>query len=501
MNSLLRVLSRLASYSYREETFDGRVHYAVPMAMLVEGVHTGSNGAALYTAEELANFYVAWNGVPVTVPHPVDREGNPISANSPIVIELHCIGRVFNTTFDTEQNKLRAEAWIDVAKAEELAPKVLAAIRAGEPMEVSTGHFSDADNTPGVWNGESYDYIVRAMRPDHLALLPDQIGACSISDGCGLRANADNQEGTTMTGKAPAAAPTPAANAEPPVAAPQTPEKTAIALMSTLKALKDFGFAWTVNAEISHDSIRCKLQDIVNAFDNAQWLNWVRAVYDDWFVYEARGHNPATGGYSYHLYKRDYSVNDTGVVTLGEQVTEVIEETVYTPVAQMAANKGKEKKTMHKDKVDALIANKGTRLTECDRKWLEGLSDEQGDKLMPVDPPSPAANADPPKPAIKTVEDVIANSPDELKPFLTNAVARENNAKKALVESLLANTRNSFTREQLEAKSSSELESLAKLGAIEVNYEGKAGAVTPTDNAAGAGELLESPKTFERKAA
>lgn len=500
MSTLLQVLSRIASYSYREETLDGRLHYVVPMVMLVEGVHTGSAGPSLYTAAEIADFYNAWNGVPVTVSHPVDRDGAPISANAPVVIEHQAIGRVFNTAFDESENKLRAEAWIDVQKADQVDPAILAAIRSGSPMEVSTGLFSDSDSTPGEWKGEHYDRVVRGIRPDHLALLPNEIGACSIKDGCGLRANADNQEGT-MTVKAPAAAPAPAANAEPPATGELFPAPEN--LMQTLKALKDSGFAWTVNADISHDSIRGKLQTIVNDFDNAQWLNWVRSVFDNYFIYEARGHNPATGGYSYHLYKRDYTMNDTGVVTLGETVTEVIEETVYTPVPEMAANKGKEKETMNKAKVDALIANERTRFVECDRKFLEGLSEEQLVKLEPMDPPAaapaPVANAQPAKPECKTVADVVANAPDEFKPFLNSAVARETAAKTSLVNGLLANARNKFTKEQLEAKPTSELEQLAELANVPVDYSGRGGGESqPTANKV---TPLELPKSNETKAA
>jgi len=47
----------------------------------------------------------------------------------------------------------------------------------------------------GVWNEEEYHSIVRNYRPDHLALLPGAIGACSWEDGCGIRANKDIKKG------------------------------------------------------------------------------------------------------------------------------------------------------------------------------------------------------------------------------------------------------------------------------------------------------------------
>ena len=58
----------------------------------------------------------------------------------------------------------------------------------GEMMEVSTGLFSEIEPKPGVFKGRHYKGVVRNLRPDHLAILPDSIGACSIADGAGAHA-------------------------------------------------------------------------------------------------------------------------------------------------------------------------------------------------------------------------------------------------------------------------------------------------------------------------
>jgi hypothetical protein len=63
--------------------------------------------------------------------------------------------------------------------------EVVNRLRAGQPVEVSTGYFADMEATNGVWNGAAYTGITRNIRPDHLALLPDEVGACSWVDGCG----------------------------------------------------------------------------------------------------------------------------------------------------------------------------------------------------------------------------------------------------------------------------------------------------------------------------
>jgi hypothetical protein len=40
-----------------------------------------------------------------------------------------------------------------------------------------------------VWNGEEYEETLYDFIPDHIALLPNELGACSWADGCGVREN------------------------------------------------------------------------------------------------------------------------------------------------------------------------------------------------------------------------------------------------------------------------------------------------------------------------
>lgn len=162
----------------------------MPVVMIVEGVLNDS----LLLAEEFGRYVESWNGVPVPVLHP-EQNGEPVSANAPDVIEKNSVGQIFNAAIDGQ--KLRAEAWINIDKATRLgfAPLV-AALEAGEIIEVSTGYFSDSEVKPGDYNGIPYSEIHRNIRPDHLALLPGQVGACSVADGCGTRVN--SQRGIKM---------------------------------------------------------------------------------------------------------------------------------------------------------------------------------------------------------------------------------------------------------------------------------------------------------------
>jgi hypothetical protein len=73
-------------------------------------------------------------------------------------------------------------------------------IRQKQPIEVSTGLFTTnyAANPGSNYKGRPYSHIARNYVPDHLAILLDQVGACSIQDGCGITFN---KKGRTMTNK------------------------------------------------------------------------------------------------------------------------------------------------------------------------------------------------------------------------------------------------------------------------------------------------------------
>jgi hypothetical protein len=448
--------------------------------MLTEGVHQGSGGAFFYSSEELQKFPAAWNGVPLTVHHPVTQEGIPISANSPDIITDWSIGRVFNVQF--VGGKLKGEAWVDVALAQELAPEVLSLLNSGADVEISTGLFSEDDSTPGEWNGEKYTATVRNFRPDHLALLPGGQGACSFSDGCGVRAN--NQGGQRMITNE-------ASVQDVAVEIGKTKEDGVLkTLAKRLAGLLGFSVQ-----ELSHEDVREQLRSAVNKakVDSDSWL-WVRDVFDNYFVYELE----ASDG-SIRLFKQDYSVSDNQVL-LGGTPMEVVEETSYTivnegnsPTADNANPKEKEgaMKKCCPEKVTALIGNAKNNYTEDDRTWLENLSEEQFNRVAEssVKKETPTGNATPPEgpefPKAATVDDYINNAPAGIREVLQDGLTTHQKRKAELVAGLLANKRCSFTKEHLEAKGLSELETLSQLAGIDVNYQGKASGSAPVvDNAA-----------------
>ena len=166
------------------------------MVMIVEGVLAGSQGPIMYPRNEIQRSAVLWNGRPIVVYHPEMRNSNGI-AGSPEVFDRQKIGTIFNAR--VEGTKLKADAWVDVERALKVDRRVIDAIRNGKMMELSTGLFSDYDDTAGVFNGVHYKGVAQNYKPDHLAVLPDKIGACSIADGAGfLRLNAYMEQAYVM---------------------------------------------------------------------------------------------------------------------------------------------------------------------------------------------------------------------------------------------------------------------------------------------------------------
>jgi hypothetical protein len=163
-------------------TYEDELYLIVPVVMAKNGIVM--NGSLTDIAEFIPE---AWNGVPVTVDHPNDG-GNFATANSPKTLTDWHIGRIFNAK--VEDDALKAEAWINIKRADKVMPGLVDSLRGGELIDVSTGYFCNDVPEKGVGaNGVEYEVISRNIMPDHLALLPGDEGACSWVDGCGVRAN------------------------------------------------------------------------------------------------------------------------------------------------------------------------------------------------------------------------------------------------------------------------------------------------------------------------
>jgi hypothetical protein len=169
-----------------EKTFVGESYYVLPVTMMVAGAyypdiasHT-SKTALFFGAHEIKKSLLSWAGKPASRNHP-DRG---MSLAYPDVFDKHWVGFVFGATYNEEQEQLKAELWLNKSRSSDIVDKV----KSGDSVEVSIGAYGDIVKSSGEANGVEYSYEVLNLAADHLAILPEDRGACSWEDGCGIRA-------------------------------------------------------------------------------------------------------------------------------------------------------------------------------------------------------------------------------------------------------------------------------------------------------------------------
>jgi hypothetical protein len=439
---LIDVYFQLTSnYTARTEQFNGDEYVVVPVTMMVQGVHSGSHGAILHTIDELGKFPESWNGIPLTVGHP-QVDGQYVSATSPQILSEWSVGSVFNTHVEGED--LKAEAWINKEDIIRIDSNLLERINNGEVIEVSVGVFSDEEPQSGIFNNEEYTAVAHNHVPNHLALLPDEVGACSINDGCGIRVN---KKGGKMAEKK---------------TVPIVNDDNEIVVMKELNR-KQFSVNATGFYELSY-----KVMDALDAKDGNGFTYYLEEMFENELIFRERNY----GTNSTKYYKQSYQENAAGEVELTGEAVQVKKEISYPNVIQMNAEGTKRKRTKFntnnskimadvKKLADGLIANAATTYNEDDRGWLEGLSEEQLTKMSPVtvekEVPAVVTNEQIMSAfteSMKTPEDFLKVIPESMRDQFQSGLAMQANAKTKMVEGIMANTDEGlWKKEELEAMS------------------------------------------------
>ena len=461
----------------RHDVMNGRDHLVVPAVMITEGVHNGSLGPLFYSEEELVKRPGLWDMKPVVVYHP-QANGEGVSACSVDIINTYGIGVLMNTHW--EKDGLKTECWVEEEKTKKVDDRVLSALDDGEMMEVSTGLFTEIERTDGEWEGEKYIGIARNFQPDHLAILPDLKGACSIEDGAGFLRNAEGMSGA---------------------------EK--LLAQSLFKVFN----------ELSHSEIWRMLNDKIST---ASMDTWVDEVFEDFFIYNE-------GEKSFY---QEYEIKDDEVKLIGLR-KEAEKQTQYvltdgTIVGNenipVLTNVHKEKQMNKKEIVDALIANEDSHWTEEDREGLmafskakvmtivdnqkkeEATKNEEPEKketkvVVTKVEPTPVAEETPAENKPVTLEEYISKAPKEIQDVLNSSVKAQEKQKVVLIEKITANKRNTFTPEYLLTRDLEVLEAIANLASqpaapIETplmpTFAGMA-PLAPVENEGEEEEALEMP--------
>ena len=416
-NQFMRVLFNTKPKLVRNERMADKDYLVVPMVMLTEGVHVGSEGPYYYPKHENQKRVELWNKKPIVVYHP-----DGPTACTPEVLNVRWIGDIMNAKA-TSKGDVKAEAWLDEDRVKKVDKRILDAIKNEETLELSTGLFADSDEEPGEWNGEEFNGTLRNYGPDHLAILPDQVGACSVEDGAGFYRNAEGK-----------------------------------------KIELSKGWMAYFN-EISHNTVREQLQRLIAVKGE---YRWVEDVYDTQFIWSAD-----KGG----LYRQGYKRDGDNVLLDGipEFVVRVIS---YQPVkneTKPVQNQSKESPDMDKKKiVDELIVNK--RFEEKHRDTLMGMPEDMLEHLAkplqnaepapkPTEPvasvAAPVQNAQPSKP--KNIEEYLNDLPVEVRNSVRRSMERDKAEKARLIGVIAKHPKNTFTKEYLETKDIEELTNLANL--------------------------------------
>lgn len=176
--------------SVRAETLDGTDYAVAPITLLKPmnlnvPANWGVNEAYL-PAEQAKESIPSWNGTPLTLNHPSASNGAGTTANSPEIHEKSVLGRVFNAEWSN--GAVDAEAWFNKDKIRDMggtAEQALENVLNGKGVEVSTGY--RASKLPsGEYDGETRNAVQGNLKPDHVAVLPNSKGKCSIEAGCGV---------------------------------------------------------------------------------------------------------------------------------------------------------------------------------------------------------------------------------------------------------------------------------------------------------------------------
>ena len=167
----------------RYESIGGRDYFVADAVILKHGVLPGSDGPLYYPIPEISADVGLWNGFPITARHPT-LNGKSVSARNPSIAHSFQVGTVYNDRFAGDERWV--ELWFDVVNADRIDWRIMPAVKSGRPINVSTGIFTGKIVENSVYNGRAYTHRVRGIRPDHLAVLMDEKGACSVDDGCGI---------------------------------------------------------------------------------------------------------------------------------------------------------------------------------------------------------------------------------------------------------------------------------------------------------------------------
>ncbi len=470
---------------HRIEIFEGDEHLVIPVIAAVQGVLNGQ----FLPMSSLEASLPAWEGVAVTMSHP-KKFGDDVSANTQFARENFVVGYFYGATI--EDNKFKGEFWINLDKLgkHEDGETLLALVEEGSVIEVSTAYWCSIDNKSGIHDGTQYSGVQTSIVPNHIAILLHEVGACSVTDGCG--APRINRENTMAEPK----------KEDVEINCDKDREQSILAKLRNKfggMVMNIFGHMID-NHQVSHNQIHRDLRELITMDERSDTFIFIVDVFDTQVVY---GRELPSG--EVDLFSRNYSVKngDSPDFTIEiDEPVEVKQVVSFEPVS----NSQEEEINMDREAlIKRLATNEATPFT---REQLTELDDDQLAHLATnlVEAKSEGKVSDSPEKGSGTEEpgSVSGDIQNTLTPEVAAALnelgaegilqiqnsaqelAEEREAsKKSLVSKLIANDRVTMDEATLRRMDLEALEGVARMAGITVNYAGVGGPVANQKESSG----------------
>lgn len=320
----------------RREIIDGAESIVIRSATLPDNIVM--NGG-LYPAEEIEKSFASLERVLAPVGHP-KKNGKFISATDPYAVHNFDVG-AYVANVERKNGKVYHDTIIniEVAKQTERGRKLLDAIAAmeqtGEPIHTSTGVLLEREplDAPLVnTKGQEYSWVARNMSFDHNAILLNEPGAATPSQGVGLMVNAEMVDMETFA-----------------IDEPSLEERREM----LAEALKDH----IIMAE------QCDECDIEGIYPDSGY-----------FVYETKI------GAMEEYRKRSYDIDEDGNVTIGEQF-EVVREKKVWKLVKFIENMpfASSIQAAYNEAVNNQTSDEGLDMT---KEEMQALLDAQAEKMQ-----------------------------------------------------------------------------------------------------------------------
>lgn len=193
--NVLSVINK--SSKITKESINNKEHFIIRDVVPVVDDVVMNNG--LYPKDEIDKSYMSINGNLMPIGHP-KVNGQFVSASNAKAINEY-YGGAWAENVHKDNDKVLLDCYVDIefAKNHEKGKQLLNRLESmmnGEdvnPIHVSTGLILNKVYQSGKSKGKAYDWVATNMHFDHVAILLNEQGAATPSEGVGMFVNSDGE--------------------------------------------------------------------------------------------------------------------------------------------------------------------------------------------------------------------------------------------------------------------------------------------------------------------